>query len=231
MVTAGAMVRGVMNLSRPPSSPVYPITSWTIEATQMAPCTSLILSCNQGYFKRIAELFLALHSSYSRKMKDDQRQILACHSSCLSSSPMLPQVSSSAKSGQGRDHLDSRDRMARVGATKVNVPPWMMGRRHPMTDCSKVTIPDTKNMVEMMYPLAGSSSLKIMHLCCQLHIFVSVCDAPHAQGGAENEGYGEGAPYHGQEMLEAQEQTHVPGGNIVNFVGNVQASFFFFLLA
>ena len=48
---------------------------------------------------------------------------------------------------------------------------------------------------------------------------------------AKNEGYGEGATYHGQEMLEAQEQAHVPGGHIVNFVGNVQASFLFFLFA
>ena len=82
-----------------------------------------------------------------------------------------------------------------------------------------------------MYPLAGSSSLKNIRLSFNRDTFVSVCDTPHAQGRAENEGYGEGAPYHGQEMLEAQEQTHVPGGDIVNFVGNVQASFLFFLLA
>ena len=82
-----------------------------------------------------------------------------------------------------------------------------------------------------MYPLAGSSSLKNIRLSFHRDTFLSVNDTPHAQGGAENEGYGEGASDHGQEMLEAQEQAHVPGGNIVNFVGNVQTSFLFFLLA
>ena len=48
--------------------------------------------------------------------------------------------------------------MARVGTRNEKVPPWMMGRRHPNVTCSKVMIPDTKRMVEMMYPRAGSSS-------------------------------------------------------------------------
>ena len=43
-----------------------------------------------------------------------------------------------------------RLRMAIVGTRKENVPPWMMGRRHPNVDCSKVMRPDTKRMVEMM---------------------------------------------------------------------------------
>ena len=33
-----------MNLRRTPSNPVYPTTNWNMEATQIAPCTSRILS-------------------------------------------------------------------------------------------------------------------------------------------------------------------------------------------
>ena len=87
-------------------------------------------------------------------------------------------------------------------------------------------MPDTKNIVEIMYPLAGSSSLRIMRLYFHMHFFPR---SPHAQGGAENEGYRQGTSYHCEEMLESQKETHVPRGDIVNFVRNVQlfVSFFF----
>lgn len=52
-------------------------------------------------------------------------------------------------SGHFLDHL-SRARIARVGVTKVKVPPWIMGNLQPIVDCRSVTIPDTKKIVEMM---------------------------------------------------------------------------------
>ena len=51
--------------------------------------------------------------------------------------------------GHCLDHL-SRARIARVGVTNVNVPPWIIGRRHPITVWRKVTMPETKNMEEIM---------------------------------------------------------------------------------
>ena len=57
-------------------------------------------------------------------------------------------------------HLNSgRLRMAMVGTRKENVPPWMIGSRQPKVLCNSVTRPETKKMVEMIKPLAGSSSL------------------------------------------------------------------------
>ena len=111
MVTAGVIVRGVIHLNISPMIPVTPRKTWKREATQMAPCISLIL---------------------------------LCQTSVLSVSLLAPPATDIS------GHLPFRLRMARVGTRKAKVPPWMMGRRHPKVACSKVMMPETKSIVEMM---------------------------------------------------------------------------------
>ena len=43
---------------------------------------------------------------------------------------------------------------------------------------------------------------------------------PNAQSRAEYERYGEGSSNHGQEVLEAKKETHIPGRNIVYLVSD-----------
>ena len=47
---------------------------------------------------------------------------------------------------------------------------------------------------------------------------------PNAQSRAEYKRYGEGSSNHGQEVLEAKEETHIPGWNIVYLVSDPEIS-------
>jgi hypothetical protein len=48
--------------------------------------------------------------------------------------------------------------IAIAGVKKLKVPPWMIGSRLPHVACSKVAMPDTKNMVPISAPSCTGSS-------------------------------------------------------------------------
>ena len=83
---------------------------------------------------------------------------------------------------------------------------WMIGKRHPITDCRNVTIPDTKNIVDIMYPLAGSSSLQGNRInfwqLSQKYIL------PDTKCRTKNERNWESSPYHCKKMLKSKKKTH-----------------------
>ena len=140
-----------------------------------------------------------------------------CQSSSLTVSLAMMSAHSSSLLGQGLVHLLSRAKMARVGVTNVNVPPWIIGSLQPIKLWRRVTIPETKNMVEMMYPRAGSSSL---NQNWSKILFIQYW--PHTESRTKYERYGQSSTNHCQEMLEAKKHTHIPGGDIINFVGYPQ---------
>ena len=121
------------------------MTSWNNEATIIAPWICLILNCHTWVFSSSVIVSKSVGHSFSGK-----------------------------------------DNMAIVGTRNENVPPWTMGslcelinyvretivcltlvntlsfvnctHLTPNVTCKRVTIPLTKNKVDMIYPLAGSSS-------------------------------------------------------------------------
>ena len=57
-------------------------------------------------------------------------------------------------------------------------------------------------------------------LCCIL----LYCTVPDAEGGAEYEGQGEGAPDHGEDVLQPEEEAEVPGRGVRDGVGDADPS-------
>ena len=65
--TAGAMVKGVMNLSIKPMMPKYPMTSWNNEATIIAPWICRILICHTSVFSSSVIVSKSVGHSFSGK--------------------------------------------------------------------------------------------------------------------------------------------------------------------
>ena len=105
---------------------------------------------------------------------------------------------------------------------------WIIGKRHPITDCRNVTIPDTKNIVDIMYPLAGSSSLQGNRInfwqLSQKYVL------PDTKCRTKNERNWESSPYHCKKMLKSKKKTHIPWRNIINFVKYFHFRWLFFII-
>ena len=76
---------------------------------------------------------------------------------------------------------------------------------------------------ERVPPIMVRTCCSVLY-CTVLYCTVLYCTVPDAEGGAEYEGQGEGAPDHGEDVLQPEEEAEVPGRGVRDGVGDADPS-------